>query len=249
MHIHSQTAPKRVASEILALLLIGSTVCLATAKESVIYNKVIVSPGSVVTGNTGVIINGKKVDKGSVTVANPGPPKTVKIPCEANRMTIAVDDPRLQITRGEPCTVTLPASLAETLDLSGNTVTIRDPKGIGFGETIKLKLHTVHDITVDGDANMRIALPLDRLAITVHGDADIVIEKAVDTLHIESDGDMRIRFGKAKTVVLKSHGGDIDATFQETDALTLDGADDVTINSPDHHYTLTKKITGDLTKR
>ncbi|SMC08775.1 GIN domain-containing protein [Nitratiruptor tergarcus] len=224
------------------LLFIGNT--LLFADSNIISNKTIISPGSVVHGNTGIIINGKKVSAPHKQDLAKRIAKNIQ--CSFDKVVFKIDGMTLHIQNGDKeCKIIYPQILKNGLKIAKKTLELKDSKEIAYGAPIDLYIHSIHTISLIGDIFLKVDKKIDTLNLTVQGDADIEFKNAVNTISLDIIGDAQIKLQDVQKATI-NYSGDLFLEIEKIKTLILKGTGDVIIRPGDEHFTLIKSINGDL---
>ncbi len=207
------------------------------AQDNIIINKTIIAPGSIVTGNSGIIIDGKATQQKKQKFTY----QTFELP-PIHRATIKVDGIALTVQNGSSLT------LAKGLDYSiryGHLL-INDPSQKFFGSRIALASNTLSDIVVRGDCTVLLSKSL--ASLKIEGDSTITIQAPQEDIKLILKGDSTIHSdAHIKTLSIDFYG-DIVIEAKALEGLSLNGSGDVILNIP-KETKLTTKIEGDIVRR
>ncbi len=209
--------------------------------DNMIINKTIISPNSIVTGNTGIIINGKKYEKGSakkqkVTYA------TISLPDHLKKIAIELPDSKLYIKKGDN-SITFDKRLAVTIK-NGSIALLADRSKI-YESTITIETdEPLPPLFIAGDSVLHITNQITSLRI--EGDATLFIKEPQEHIHVSIDGDCSIYASAPIEKLSINFHGDVALNLDKIDVIELKGEGDVILNSPQKDITIIKNFKGDF---
>lgn len=209
---------------------------------NIVINKTTVSPGSIVHGNTGIIIDGNKIEKGNISkkieyIQRPIDKKIKKARIDLDGATIYLHDGN--------GTITFDKTLS--LKITEDTLTLHTKNNPYYGSKVVLSDSNVDELSVKGDSVIKIEKKLSTLHIK--GDTTLSIEHPQSDLSIEIEGDGNI-YVKSKVDILQIFfKGDQNIEIEKANRVILRGKGDVIINIKDKNAKIVPNVKGDITIR
>jgi len=227
--------PKISAAVSVTLLIIGME---SMAKEdNIIFNKTIIGPGSIVTGNTGIIIDGKRYTDSSSSRKLRY--HSLQLSSPIQEALIHIDGTSLIITNGS--TLRYPEGLH--IETGNSFLKIEDVNGTYSGGQIFIASSTLNSLRLQGDGVIVVKKPLSQ--ITVNGDSTITIEAPIEHLLLQLRGDSTIYVKAFLSELDIRFTGDLLIEATSLNRLRLQGVGDALIQIPSSTQ-LETEIDGDI---
>ena len=208
--------------------------------DNMIINKTIIAPNSIVTGNTGIIINGKKYEQGSQKKQKVAY-TTLSLPSDLKKIVIYLSESKVRIKKGDN-SITFDKRL--TLSIKDGIVALQS-KGEKYEPTITIKTDTpLPPLVIEGDTLLHIKNSITSLKI--EGDATLFIQKPQEHIHLQIDGDCSIYASAPIEKLSIQFQGDVVLNLDKIDIIELEGEGDVILNSAQKDIKIVKNFRGDF---
>ncbi len=235
---------KEKVSALYSLILVGLFASFLNGGNVIINKSVVV--GSSGSGNTGIIINGKKVDSPSLKPIKKEDLKEVKkkIPCDIKNIMIALSNFSFTLKREKECYAILPKYLEKKAVFTKEMIKISDNHDVLF--PIEISLNSFDKISLFGDYNFKLQGDFERLNIESNGDGKIEISSKIDEAFFDLVGDFSIKFYKDVKRLDIEYTGDVELDLQKVDALSVEGTGDIEIEAVRRPLKIKKDVVGDF---
>lgn len=211
--------------------------------QNLIINKTIISPDSVNIGNSGIIIDGKKIKQNYKSI----PIKDKKIipkniPCNLKKVSISLPTFKIDLINSKKCFINLPKFLEKEIKHKNKAIKIYDNRD--FDYKITLSCNSL-DYELNGDYDLRIKKDFEKLHISSTADGKIEIDSKVDNLKLNLIGDFQIEAKKDIKNLIIQYTGDIELKAKNIGFFTLKGVGDTNIKAK-KIQNFKKDVTGDV---
>ncbi len=207
--------------------------------DNVIINKTIISPGSVVTGNTGIIIDGKEYGNKKIKITyikKSIPPVSSAI--------FNLDDIALIIEDGNGSLV-YDKNLA--IKIASDTLILQAQPDFPYGPKVLLQSDSIKHIFVNGDASIKVAKKL--ATIYVKGDSSIEISAKQDDLQLIIEGDSSLHITQPIKNLSIQFNGDITLQAERIERVLFKGIGDVVVSIKNKDVKIVKQVDGDFIRK
>jgi len=186
------------------------TAALGLWGGNIIHNETYVSPGSVVTGNAGIVIDGKSV--GGSTAGNTQYVKK-RVPCQIATLTLEGPDTEVIVKKGRSrCYIAVPEGVRVNVSNGGIRVSYTEDEA----GPIRLKTEEVGTIRFASEGGVRVEDTFERLAVEFPEEGSVVTKK-IGTLKVHSGDDLSLVCGHVDRLILHV-GGDASVVVGNADA-------------------------------
>ncbi len=227
--------------------LTAAALFLASSLEAgnVIVNKSVIS-GSVVSGNVGIVINGKKVAGESLKPLNKSELKRVrkKIPCRVKKIVVALPDFSLKVRKEGKCYALLAKHLAKKGVFDKEEIKISDNHDISF--PIEISLDSFDRLELYGDYKLDVAEGFEGLDVKSSGDGEVRVFSKAKSARFDVVGDFKIEFYDAVGRFYLDYTGDTELIFNKIEFLEIEGTGDVEVRAKEGPLKIKKDIVGDF---
>ena len=210
--------------------------------QNLIINKTIISKDSVNVGNSGIIIDGKKIRQNY----KPIPIKnrkivSKKIPCDLEKVSIFLPSFKIDLINSKKCFISLPKFLKKEIKHKNGEINIYDNRD--FDYKISLSCSSL-DYELNGDYDLKIKRDFKNLHISSTADGKIEIDSKVDNLKLNLTGDFQIEAKQNIKNLTIQYTGDIELKAKNINLFTLKGVGDANIRAK-KIQNFKKDVTGD----
>ncbi len=199
-----------------------------------IVNKSLVSPGSIVVGNTGIIIAGKNIQNNNQKIIY----KKYEVPCIIKNIKILASDIDVKIYKqtnnNKKCYIVATQSNDRFLLVGKDSIVINQSDALFFASKVIIYLKKLANISINADSFVDIKAPLDKLSVVSQADGKISLGSVKNLyINLRSDLDLSILNAKKIKTIKLSGTGDLNL-YIHAKGVKIDKTDyagEITINN------------------